>query len=232
MTIPLSCEESLPFSNRPDTARAAATGEQALSSLEHEHKPRLVILDLKLPRIDGYEICRRVRQSTPYLPILMLSACDDLSDKVVGLELGADDYVTKPFEPRELLARVRAMLRFAQQHATEHSREQRPLVRGPVMLWKAQHRAEMNGRPIDLSPKEWGLLELFMEHPGQVFGRATLLRRIWGHDFLGDSRTVDVHVQRLRAKLEVDLAVPRCIETVRGFGYRFVVAREYDAVEV
>jgi two-component system alkaline phosphatase synthesis response regulator PhoP len=203
--------------------RGAATGAEAESILANDTRPRLIILDLRLPILDGYEICRRARQITPYIPILMLSACDDLADKVAGLELGADDYMTKPFEPRELLARARAMLRFAEQRAANGSPEQVPLVAGFFKLCKSSHRAEVCGQPVDLAPKEWGLLELFIEHPGQVFGRETLLRRVWGCDFLGDSRTVDVHVQRLRAKLEAVPGAPRCLETVRGFGYRFVV---------
>jgi DNA-binding response OmpR family regulator len=175
-----------------------------------------------LPDIDGLTLCRHLRQLTPYIPILMLSARDGLSDKVVGLELGADEYVTKPFEPRELLARVRAMLRFAGQRTAGQGLEEQPLVCGPVTLWKAQHRVEVNGQPVELTPTEWALLELLVAHPGQVFGRETLLNRIWGCNFLGDSRTVDVHMQRLRAKFESCMTAPGCIQTVRGFGYRFV----------
>ncbi len=184
--------------------------------------PDLIILDVMLPDGDGFSLCRQIRQRPGYVPILMLTARDELSDKVQGLELGADEYVTKPFEPRELLARVRAMLRFAAQRDSGHHDADLPLVCGPVTLWRSQRKAEVCGRPIDLTPREWGLLELFVSHPGQVFGRETLLRRVWGTDFLGESRVVDVHVQRLRAKLEHDPSAPRCIETVRGFGYRFV----------
>src|SRR5262249_23610165 len=136
--------------------------------------------------------------------------------------LGADDYVTKPFEPRELLSRIRAMLRFAEQQQlmARSSGVEQPLVYGPLKFWRVKHQVEINGQPIELTPTEWALLELFMEHPGQVFGRETLLRRIWGADFLGDSRTVDTHMQRLRAKLELNSETPRLIQTVRGFGYR------------
>jgi DNA-binding response OmpR family regulator len=153
----------------------------------------------------------------------MLTARDDVTDKVTGLELGADEYVTKPFEPRELLARVRAMLRFADKRGVGTA-DEAPLTRGPIRLWRTQHRVEVNDQPIDLTPKEWALLELMMNHPGQVFGRETLPRRVWGNDFIGDTRTVDVHIQRLRAKVEPHPSTQRCIQTVRGFGYRLVAS--------
>jgi DNA-binding response OmpR family regulator len=199
----------------------AATGSQALHYLDEPPFPALIILDVMMPELDGYTICRHIRRMTPYIPILMLTARDELTDKVTGLELGADEYVTKPFEPRELLARVRAMLRFADKRGAGMS-DEAPLTRGPIRLWRTQHRVEVNDQPIDLTPKEWALLELMMNHPGQVFGRETLLRRVWGNDFIGDTRTVDVHVQRLRAKVEPNPSAPRCIQTVRGFGYRLV----------
>jgi DNA-binding response OmpR family regulator len=201
---------------------SASSGKQALSLLSSA--PQLVVLDVMLPDIDGHVLCRHIRQLTPYIPILMLSARDELADKVIGLEFGADDYVTKPFEPRELRARVRAILRFAEQGAGGQLLEERPLLCGSIALWPAQHCVKVDDQAIDLTPKEWALLELFMRHPGQVFGRETLLRTIWGYDFLGDSRTVDVHVQRLRAKLEASAA--RYIQTVRGFGYCFTTAGE------
>lgn len=198
----------------------ASTGKQALALLDP--LPQMVVLDLMLPDIDGLTLCRQIRQLPVYIPILMLSARDDLTDKVLGLELGADDYVTKPFEPRELLSRVRAMLRFAeQQRLMAHSSEvEQPLSYGPLKFWRMRHYLEVNGQPVELTPTEWALLELFIEHPGQVFGRETLLRRIWGADFMGDSRTVDTHMQRLRAKLELNSDSSRLIQTVRGFGYR------------
>ena len=208
--------------------RSAATGAQALALLAQP--TQLVVLDVVLPDIDGLTLCRHIRTLTPYVPILMLSARDELTAKVLGLELGADEYVTKPFAPRELLARVRAMLRFAGQRAGGQHPEEQALVWGPIALWPAEHRAELNGQPLDLAPKEWALLELFLRHPGQVFGRETLLRRVWGYAFLGDSRTVDVHVQRLRARLASHPAAARCIQTVRGFGYRFVPPDEERSV--
>lgn len=198
--------------------REATTGVMALEKLVEEPYPALVVLDVMLPDFDGYTVCRRIRAMSPYIPVLMLSARDEVIDKVTGLELGADEYVTKPFEPRELLARIRAMLRFAEQSMSSQNTEEQPLIYGPLRLWRTQHRVEVDGASVDLTPKEWALLELLMEHPGQVFGRETLLRRVWDEDFYGEPRTVDVHIQRLRAKLGTQTA--SYIETVRGFGYR------------
>ncbi|GAB4202554.1 MAG: response regulator transcription factor [Roseiflexaceae bacterium] len=197
-------------------AARAASAAQALAQLAGPAHPDLVVLDLMLPDGDGYTLCRHIRRLRPYIPVLMLSARDETSDKVAGLELGADEYVTKPFEPRELLARVRAMLRFARQRVAAEGGEL-PLEHGPLRLWRAQHRVELEGQPLELTPKEWALLELLLEHPARVFGRETLLRRVWGDDFAGDTHTVDVHVQRLRAKLG---PAAWLVETVRGFGYR------------
>lgn len=196
-----------------------------------EQVPQLIVLDVMLPDQDGFTLCRDIRHRSPYIPILMLTACDELSDKVLGLELGADEYVTKPFEPRELVARVRAMLRFAQQRAIGEMPAELVLQSGPITIWPTQRRAEVQGQLVDLTPREWALLELFMQHPGQVFGRETLLRRVWAYNFLGDSRVVDVHVQRLRVKLEPSPNSPRCIQTVRGFGYRFEPVSDYTLVK-
>lgn len=204
------------------TIRCAYTAAEAQRSLADP--VQLVVLDIMLSDGDGFEICRSIRQRTPYIPVLMLTARDELSDKVNGLELGADDYLTKPFEPRELLARIRAMLRFAEQRSADQASQ--PLMCGSITLWPKQHRVEIRNQPIDLTPREWSLLELLMQHPGQVFGRETLLRRVWGDDFYGDARVVDVHVQRLRAKLDVHSAAARSIQTVRGFGYRLAPSDE------
>lgn len=204
--------------------RVAADGKTALNSLEP--LPQLIVLDLMLPDIDGHTICRKLRELPIYIPILMLSARDDLTDKVLGLELGADDYVTKPFEPRELLSRIRALLRFAEQRQMSLIAPATPtetvLSYGPIKMWSKKHRLEVNGQPVELTPTEWELLEIFVASPGQVFGRETLLRRIWGENFIGDSRTVDTHMQRLRAKLEIDPNAAKLIQTVRGFGYRLL----------
>lgn len=201
------------------TVLCVASGAHAIHLLDSPLVPSLVILDVLMPLCDGFEVCRYLRQQPTYIPILMLSARDDVIDKVLGLEIGADDYLTKPFAPRELLARVSALLRF-KQRVTECDDDEPRLVFGLITMWPASHRVEVNGHPVDLAPKEWALLELFLKHPDKVFGRETLLRQIWGYNFVGDSRTVDVHIQRLRAKLD-EHAAASLIQTVRGFGYRF-----------
>lgn len=202
-------------------AQRAASAAESLDWLAHAPPPALIILDVRMPKVDGFTVCRRVRERAPYIPMLMLSACDTLHDKVTGLELDADDYMVKPFAPAELLARVRATLRFAEQRAASPS-ERAVLRGGGIQLDQAQHRAAVRGQPIELTSKEWALLELLLKHPGQAFGRETLLQRVWGDDYAGDSRTVDMLVKRLRAKVEADPEQPRVIQTVRGFGYRFV----------
>ena len=201
------------------TVRCAASGAHAINLLGSPPVPSLVVLDILMPLCDGFEVCRYLRQLPTYIPVLMLSARDEVVDKVLGLEVGADDYLTKPFAPHELLARVRALLRF-KQRAVGCANGATALVYCAVTMWPAVHRVEVNGCLIELAPKEWALLELFLQNPEQVFGRETLLRRIWGYDFLGDSRTVDVHIQRLRAKLE-DQGAASLIQTIRGFGYSF-----------
>ncbi len=215
------------------TTRTAATGQQALDSLADTPYPALVILDIILPDLDGYTVCRRIRQLATYVPIMMLSVRDQLTDKVLGLELGADDYLTKPFAPAELVARVRALLRFAQQHMPPAPSGDTPCCYGSFQVWRSRHRVTVHGQEVDLTPTEWSLLEVFLDHPDRVLGRETLFQKVWGTDFLGDSRLVDMHVQRLRAKLEPDDTPVRAIQTVRGFGYRFVPpAQPAVAVEV
>lgn len=192
------------------------TGVQALAQLTPGID--LVILDVMMPEMDGYETCRKIRQSARYIPILMLTARDGTSDKVLGLELGADHYLTKPFEPSELLAHVRALFRTLEQR--NQGEDGQSLIYGPLHLWSGEHRVEVNAQAVELTPTEFELLHLFMRHPGQAFGRETLLREVWGYDFSGDTRTVDVHIQRLRSKIEIDPAHPQLIHTMRGFGYR------------
>lgn len=204
------------FSQAGYETRLAYTGPEALNALDW--KPDLIILDIMLPGLDGYEVCRQIRRSEIYIPIVMLTARDESSDKILGLELGADVYLTKPFEPGELLAQVRALFRTLER--THSAEGEKPLLVGGLRLWESQHRAELAGRPLDLTATEFTLLLAFMRRPGRVLGRETLLREVWGHDYLGDSRMVDVHINRLRAKLEPDPANPQLITTVRGFGYR------------
>lgn len=197
------------------TTYRAASGEAAQQLLGTIEPPDLVVLDVMLPGIDGYAVCRHVRQLPTYVPILMLSARDEVHDRVLGLDLGADEYLTKPFAPPELLARVRAMLRFAEQRV-----ESRPLVCGELQLLPDEHQVTLAGQALDLTATEWALLETLMAQPGRVWGRETLLQQVWEADYLGDSRVVDMCVQRLRSKLAAVDPDTTYIETVRGFGYR------------
>lgn len=200
----------------------AVDGLQALEVARRE-RPDLVILDLMLPKLDGFEVCRAIRRDQT-VPILMLTAKDDEIDKVVGLELGADDYMTKPFSMRELLARVRAMLRRVQMSREEaaETRDEVPSYRsGDLEVDLRQHRVFLAERELSLKPKEFDLLAFLVRNAGQVFTRELLLQRVWGYDYVGDSRTVDVHIRGLREKIEVDASEPTRLETVRGVGYRF-----------
>jgi len=174
----------------------------------------LVILDLMLPGLDGFSVCREIRK-TSNVPIIMLTARRETADVVTGLELGADDYMTKPFEAAELIARVRAALR---RSGTD---EQQKITAGELTIDVAGFRAAKLGRELSLSATEFKLLAELVVHPGQVLSREQLLRRVWGYDYLGDSRLVDMAVKRLRDKIEDDPSAPRYLATVRGVGYRF-----------
>ena len=179
--------------------------------------PDLVILDLMLPGMDGLDVCRQLRR-TSTVSILMLTARNDEVDKVVGLEMGADDYVTKPFSMRELIARVKALLR---RNAPSQSLPvQSPLKFGPFALDSSRHEIRRDGTPLVLTPLEYSLLEFLLRNHGATFSRETLLEKVWGYDYAGDSRTVDVHVRSLREKIEDTPGAPRRILTVRGVGYR------------
>ena len=194
----------------------AASGRAALDLVERE-RPEAMILDLMLPEIDGLEVCRRVRRQS-MLPILMLTARAEEFDRVLGLELGADDYLTKPFSMRELIARVRALLRRAD--AARDEQHTHPILAGPLRLDAQRREVSLDGRPISLRPREFDLLLHLARHPGQVFTREQLLDQVWGYDFVGGSRTVDVHVRWLRQKIEADPGQPERLETVRSVGYR------------
>jgi DNA-binding response OmpR family regulator len=192
----------------------ASDGEQALYAARHE-KPDLVVLDILMPRMDGLEFTRRIRRERD-MPIIMLTARAEETDRIVGLELGADDYVTKPFSPRELAARVRAVLRRAQTPP-----EPPQVLRvGPLTLDRDTHIVTVSGQPVDLTPTEFSLLETLMTTPGRAFTRAELLERVQGIAFEAYERTVDVHIKNLRRKIEPDPAHPRYVLTVRGVGYR------------
>ena len=177
----------------------------------------LIILDLMLPQFNGLDLCRLLRQRQNPVPILMLSAKASEADRVTGLELGADDYLTKPFSLRELVARCRAMLRRMQ--FTQTPTQERLQYEG-LVLYPQECRVLVRDKETNLSPKEFRLLELFMRHPRRVWSREQLLEKIWGIDFIGDSKTVDVHIRWLREKVEVDPSKPVYIVTIRGFGYR------------
>lgn len=182
-------------------------------------KPDLIILDLMLPNVNGLDLCRLIRRQGSSIPILMLSAKGTETDRVVGLEVGADDYLTKPFGMRELIARCRALLRRQQQF--QPPSPEPTLVFQTVTMYPQECRVLVRGEEVNLSPKEFKLLELFMRNPKRVWSRDQLLEKVWGHDFIGDSKTVDVHIRWLREKLEVDPSNPEYLITVRGFGYRF-----------
>ena len=195
----------------------AEDGDKALASFRETH-PDLVILDVMLPGRDGFEVCRVLRKESD-VPVIMLTARDTELDKVVGLEIGADDYLAKPFSTRELVARVRAMLRRTRR--SEPARADARVEVDGLVLDGSRHRVTLGDHEVELKPKEFDLLAFFMGHPGQAFGREQLLASVWGYDFAGDSRTVDTHVKTLREKLGDSAERPRWIETVRGVGYRF-----------
>jgi two-component system phosphate regulon response regulator PhoB len=198
---------------------ACGDGREALELLQRQGKPPydLVVLDLMLPGMSGLDICRQLRASGDQTPILVVSARDHETDRVLGLEVGADDYLVKPFGMRELVARARALMRRSSAKFTASP----VLSHGNLRLYPEECRVTRDGRELSLSPKEYRLLELFMQHPRRVWSRDKLLEQIWGHDFFGDSKTVDVHIRWLREKLEDNPSEPLYLQTVRGFGYRF-----------
>jgi two-component system response regulator RegX3 len=196
----------------------AADGEQALAQFRTE-RPALVILDLMLPKMSGLDVCRAIRRESQ-VPILILTAKDAESDKVAGLELGADDYVTKPFSMRELISRVRAHLRRSEMALVADTDGR--LVGGPVEVDPVRHEALARGKPVPLTPKEFDLLETLIARKGRLLTRQFLIAEVWGADYFGDTKTLDVHIKRLRQKLEEDPHRPAHIVTVRGLGYKFV----------
>ena len=194
----------------------AETGPDALAEFDRAGAD-LVLLDLMLPGLSGVDVCRALRQRS-HVPIIMLTAKDSEIDKVVGLEIGADDYVTKPYSSRELLARIKAVLR---RLAEPEDLLPSTLEAGPVRMDVERHVVTVNGAQAPLPLKEFELLEMLLRNSGRVLTRMQLIDRVWGSDYVGDTKTLDVHVKRLRAKLEPDPANPRFIVTVRGLGYKF-----------
>ncbi|MDR7522539.1 MAG: response regulator transcription factor [Armatimonadota bacterium] len=195
---------------------AAGDGETALAKVRSD-RPDLVILDIMLPGLDGLEVCRRLRRESA-VPIIMLTAKGGELERVVGLEVGADDYVTKPFSPRELVARVRAVLRRRVREVAPPSTE--PIRIGALSIDPTTREVRLGGRAVDLTAREFDLLWLLMRHPNRVFTRDFLLEHLWGYDFYGSTRTVDMHISRLREKIEDDPGQPTYIVTVRGVGYK------------
>ena len=195
------------------TAADGATGLETARAAQ----PDLIILDVMLPGLDGLEVCRILRRETD-APILMLTAKGEEIDRVVGLELGADDYVTKPFSMRELMARVRALMRRPRRQAASKAE---PLRAGPLTLDPEAHSAWIGDDELRLKPREFDLLTLFMRNPGRAFTRDQILESLWGHNYIGDPTTVNVHVRRLREKIEAEPSSPARIITIRGVGYRF-----------
>jgi len=224
----LTLQETLAYNLRRQGYEVETVGD-GLAALEAARRihPDLILLDVMLPGLDGFEVCRILRQEMN-TPILMLTARDEEVDRIVGLELGADDYMSKPFSMRELLARVKARMRTVRlirqevESASGNTQNSTPALSfGDLVLDMNRREVLLNSQPIALKPKEYELLSFLAQHRGQVLSREFILERVWGWDYIGDSRTVDVHVRWLREKIEPDPAIPRRIITVRGAGYRF-----------
>ncbi|MBM7701239.1 response regulator transcription factor [Metabacillus iocasae] len=203
------------------TVVTAADGEEGYNKALEEN-PDLMVLDLMLPKMDGIEVCKKLRQQKVMIPILMLTAKDDEFDKVLGLELGADDYMTKPFSPREVVARVKAILRRAQvtnQETMDEDEGERIFIAGLKIL-PEHYEAYFNDERLELTPKEFELLLYLAKHKGRVLTRDQLLSAVWNYDFAGDTRIVDVHISHLREKIEKNTRKPLYIKTIRGLGYK------------
>ncbi len=201
----------------------AADGREALALFE-KTKPDLVLLDLMLPELDGWQVCRKLRE-TSSVPIIMLTARSDELDRILGLEIGADDYLPKPFSFRELLARIRAMLRRVEM---DHQPAGTDAIQiGDLVIDRVAHRVSKSGQIVTCSSREYDLLLFLMSHAGRACNRQELLSKVWGEDWTGDERTLEVHIRWLRMKIEDDPTNPRYIQTVRGYGYRFISPEEW-----
>jgi two-component system alkaline phosphatase synthesis response regulator PhoP len=199
------------------TAQDGLAGVQAALN----DRPDAIILDLMLPKMDGLAVCREVREKAPYIPILMLTAKDDVVDKVLGLEMGADDYITKPFVLRELEARLKSVMRRMRVATRTETSEDAPILRGRLRIDPAKREVTVGDRQVELTPKEFELLRLFASNPGRVFPRKYLLEKIWYYSYEGYDRTIDSHINRLRAKIEDNPENPQMVLTVWGIGYKF-----------
>lgn len=199
----------------------AMDGEEGLEKALAE-RPQIIVLDLMLPKLDGIEVCKQLRQNKVDIPILMLTAKDDEFDKVLGLELGADDYMTKPFSPREVVARVKAILRRTSKKEESSDDTSKPphITIGPLQILPENFEAYYQEEALDLTPKEFELLAYLAKNKGRVLTRDQLLSAVWNYDFAGDTRIVDVHISHLREKIEKDSKRPAIIKTVRGLGYK------------
>lgn len=209
------------------TVLTAMDGEEGIQKTINE-KPNLVILDLMLPKLDGMEVCKRLREQKMTTPILMLTAKDDEQDKILGLDSGADDYLTKPFSPREVVARVNAILRRSETNQMDNETEQEQLHLGKLTIFPAQHEVYLEEKRLELTPKEFELLLYLIKHKNQVLTREQLLTAIWNYDFVGDTRIVDVHISHLREKIEPNTKKPIYIKTIRGQGYKFEEPFRYE----
>ena len=209
------------FSRVGYSVKTAEDGLAGVQTALQDH-PDVVVLDLMLPKMDGLAVCREIREKASYIPILMLTAKDDVVDKVLGLEMGADDYITKPFSLRELEARIKSVLRRARTAAsTDGSGDEAPIVRGKLRIDPSKREVTVGERQVELTPKEFDLLRLFATNPGRVFPRKYLLEKIWDYSYEGYDRTIDSHINRLRAKIEDNPENPQMVLTVWGIGYKF-----------
>jgi DNA-binding response OmpR family regulator len=209
------------FSRAGYSVRTAEDGLAGVQAALNE-RPDAIVLDLMLPKMDGLAVCRELREKASYIPILMLTAKDDVVDKVLGLEMGADDYITKPFSLRELEARIKSVMRRVRAVThTEGTNEEAPITRGRLRIDPAKREVTVGDRQVELTPKEFELLRLFASNPGRVFPRKYLLEKIWDYSYEGYDRTIDSHINRLRAKIEDNPENPQMVLTVWGIGYKF-----------
>ncbi|HZI18579.1 MAG TPA: response regulator transcription factor [Pyrinomonadaceae bacterium] len=209
------------FSRAGYSVQTATDGLSGVQAALND-RPDAVVLDLMLPKMDGLAVCRELREKAAYIPILMLTAKDDVVDKVLGLEMGADDYITKPFSLRELEARIKSVMRRVRSAASaEGAGEDAPIVRGRLRIDPAKREVTVGDRQVELTPKEFELLRLFAANPGRVFPRKYLLEKIWDYSYEGYDRTIDSHINRLRAKIEENPENPQMVLTVWGIGYKF-----------